>query len=92
MRYAVFMAAVLAAIILLGPAPAKATPPSLLTAKGYAGSIEKAGYYRRYYRPGYGYYPPPSAYYPAPPLYGYYTPHRYRYWIPDRYRYYRPYY
>ena len=97
MRSFVFVIAMLAGLLCIGPMHAKAAPQptvGIAATKAKVESIEEIGWRRRYYRygytapygyypPAYGYYDPPPAYYPpAYPAYPYYAP----------YRYYRPYY
>ena len=98
MRSLVFVIAMLAGLLCIGPMHANAAPQPIVgiaATKAKVKSIEEIGWRRRYYRggyvapyayypPAYGYYyPPPPAYYaPAYPAYPYYAP----------YRYYRPYY
>jgi hypothetical protein len=86
MRTVLFSTAVIAGVVWLGIAPAKATPLSVLgigNTNIHAVPVEKVGYRRRYYRrygypvpyypPAYGYYVPPYAY-AYPPGIGYYPP------------------
>ena len=97
MRSLVFVIAMLAGLLCIGPMHAKAAPQptvGIAATKVKVKSIEEIGWRRRYYRggyvapyayypPAYGYYYPPPAYYaPSYPAYPYYAP----------YRYYRPYY
>jgi hypothetical protein len=69
-----FSIAVIAVLVWIGTAPAKAAPRSMLeigNTNVQLALIEQVGYWRRYYR-RYG-YPVPYAYYP--PTYGYYPRH-----------------
>jgi hypothetical protein len=99
MRTVLFSTAMLAGIVCLSSAPAKATPQptsGIAAAQAQVAPVEDVGYRRRKYR-RYG-YPVPYAYYP--PVYGYYPPPAYAYSAPvyptypyyAPYRYYRPYY
>jgi hypothetical protein len=84
-----FRTAVIAGIVWISIAPAKAasaTMPGIGNTNFEVASVERVGYRRRYYRrygypvpyayypPAYGYYVSPSPYsYPYPPPHGYYA-------------------
>ena len=86
MRTVVFSIAVIAGVIWIGIAPAKAASlPGIGNTNFEVAGVERVGYRRRYYR-RYG-YPAPYAYYP--PAYGYYVPPP-AYAYPPAPRYYPP--
>ena len=71
MRTVVLSTAVIAGVVCMGLAPAKAASlPGISNSNLEVTSVKRVGFRRRYYR-RYG-YPVPYAYYP--PAYGYYVP------------------
>ena len=73
MRTVVFSTAMIAGVVLLGIAPAKAafpTVPGIGNTNFQIATVERVGFRRRFYRRYV--YPMPYAYYP--PAYGYYVP------------------